>query len=111
MLFSIFTNESLLCIPPIITIWSPLSPSPLNSLVTDDDGGPSPLHTKGGGGGDAAAPETGPLSWPGTVESESKVTLLRFTCVLVVLNCCMNEVVALDTDVDSMHAHMRLTGG
>ena len=40
-----------------------------------------------------------------------KVTLLSFTCVLVVLNGCMNEVVALDTDVDSMHAHMRLTGG
>ena len=76
MLFSIFTNESLLCIPPIITIWSPLSPSPLNSLVTDDDGGPSPLHTKGGGGGDAAAPETGPLSWPGTVDAESHLNSL-----------------------------------
>ena len=70
-------------------IKSPCSVSPQLSLfgvrylllpsihyVTDDDGGPSPLHTKGGGGGDAAAPETGLLSWPGTVESENHFSAL-----------------------------------
>ena len=79
MLFSIFTNESVFSL--MRNDWV-LSPYPFNSLVTDDDGGPSPLHTKGGGGGDAAAPETGLLSWPGTVESEN-----HFSALYVWVSC------------------------